>query len=217
MRLKLGENERVIVKTRQHPRVLIRPVVLMLLVIAATCFGLGYLTRDDLPDWLVDLVPILQPGIGGLGLLLVLAWTATPYVRWIRTRYCLTNRRIIIRVGGAARAQRELPLILIRELVVRQSVMQRGSGAGHLVLMTSNGGTVLKNTPGVHRMRELTLEAIEALPRPTGFGGGEGASGERMDWAMRGDLGQEPGGHRRGGHGAAGHGGTEYRMEMRHV
>ncbi|WP_309080363.1 PH domain-containing protein [Zhihengliuella sp.] len=212
MRLKLGDAERVIVKTRQHPRVLVRPVVLMLLVIAATGFGLGYLTREDLPDWLVDLVPILQPGIAGLGLLLVLAWTVTPYVRWIRTRYCLTNRRIIIRVGGAARAQRELPLILIRELVVRQSVMQRGSGAGHLVLMTSNGGTVLKNTPSVHRMRELTLEAIEALPRRVGFQGDEGSSEGRMDWAMNGDV-------RDGvpGHGRARDIGAERRMEMRHA
>ncbi|GHD08073.1 PH domain-containing protein [Zhihengliuella salsuginis] len=183
MRIKLGEAERVIVKTRQHRRALNGPVCAFLLVVTATAFGAGWLGRDGLPPWLVDILPILLPSVLGLGALLAIGWSLVPYLRWSRTWYYLTNRRIVIRTGVGARSLRELPLVLIRELAVRQTMMQRSAGAGHLVMITANGETTLKNVPGVHKLRELVLDAIEELPRSVMFDGVELETEQQMDWA----------------------------------
>jgi len=183
VRIKLGEAERVIVKTRQHRRVLTRPACLLLLVVTATAFGAGWLGRDGLPEWLEDILPIVYPSLLGLGALLILLWSVVPHVRWGRTWYYLTNRRILIRTGVGARSLRELPLVLIRELIVRQTMMQRSVGAGHLVMITANGETILENAPGVHKLRELVLDAIEELPRSVMFDGVELETEQQMDWA----------------------------------
>lgn len=182
MRIKLGEAERVIVKTRQHRRVLIRPALLFLLGAAATGFGLGWLAREDLAGWAVELVPLLTATVLVIAALLVLAWSVTPYLRWARTWYYLTNRRVVVRTGVSARSLRELPLVLVREIAVRQSVAQRSVGAGHLVLLTANGETTLKNVPGVHKLRELTLDAIEDLPRSVMFDGAALEAEHAMQW-----------------------------------
>lgn len=182
MRIKLGEAERVIVKTRQHRRVLILPALLFLLVVAAAGFGLGWLAREDLASWAAELIPLLTAAVLVIAGLLVLAWSVGPYLRWARTWYYLTNRRAVIRTGVSARSLRELPLVLVRELAVRQSMAQRSVGAGHLVMLTANGETALKNVPGVHKLRELTLDAIEDLPRSVMFDGAELEAEQAMQW-----------------------------------
>ncbi|MBG6083916.1 PH domain-containing protein [Zhihengliuella flava] len=183
MRIKLGDDERVIVKTRQHRRVLVRPVILLFLVVGASGFGLGWLGREDVAAWAADLTPLLTAAVFVIGGLLMLGWSVRPYLRWARTWYYLTNRRVVIRTGVSARSLRELPLVLIRELVVRQSVAQRSVQAGHLMLLTANGETTLKNVPSVHKLRELTLDAIEDLPRSVMFDGADFGAEQAIRWS----------------------------------
>lgn len=186
MRLRLAEGERVIVKTRAHRRVLNAPVAGFLALVAATGFGLGWLNRPDLPQALGEARPLLTAVVPIAAVVLALVWCVGPLVRWLRTWTYLTNRRVVIRRGISGRSQWELPLVLVGGLRVRQPVLRRGAGAGTLELQTAHGKAELPDMPGVHRLRELVLDAIEALPRTVMFDGVELDVEQRMDWTGHG-------------------------------
>ncbi|MET1033645.1 MAG: PH domain-containing protein [Arthrobacter sp.] len=186
MRLRLAPGERVIVKTRAHRRVLTRPALGFLAVVALTAFALGWLSRDGLPAPVPEALPLLRAVVPLAAAVLLLAWSVGPLLRWSRTWTVLTNRRVVIRRGAGGRSQWEIPLVLVRAIHVRQTVLQRGAGAGTLLLETANGRATLRDMPGVHRLRELVLDAMEALPRPTVFDGVELDVEPRGDWTGHG-------------------------------
>lgn len=181
MRLRLAEDEWVIVKTRAHRRVLNRPAVVFILVAAVTAFALGTLTRRDLPPAVLETVPLLQVVVPILAGVLVLGWCLIPLLRWRRTIVFLTSQRIVVRRGVLAKNQWELPLAFVRTLRTSQKLLERGSGAGALVLETANGPVRLPHLPRVERVRALVVAAIERLPRSMGFDGVEIGTGEHVD------------------------------------
>lgn len=184
MRLKLREAERVIVKSRAHPRALAGPVLAMLLVVGGTAYTLGRLNRSMLPDAVVEWRPLLQTVLLVVAAVLLGLWTLRPLLRWNAGWYFLTNRRLVQRAGLSRRSEREIPLVGIVALETNQSVVQRWSGSGDLLVDLGHGRTTeLTDVPGIHRMRELTIEAIEALPRTAMFDDVK-MLGERedMDW-----------------------------------
>jgi hypothetical protein len=186
MRLRLAEGERVIVRTRAHRRVLMVPALAFLALVGLTGFALGWLSRPGLPPALQDALPLLRVVVPLAAAVLALTWCVAPLLRWQRTLTYLTNRRVVIRRGMGGRSQWELPLVIVGGIRVRQPVLRRGAGAGTLVLDTANGAAELTNMPGVHRLRELVLDAIEALPRTVMFDGVELDVEQRMDWTGHG-------------------------------
>lgn len=186
MRLRLAGDERVIVKTHGHGRVLRWPTAAFLLLVVATTFALGWLNRENLPEPLAQARALLQATVPIVAAVLAVFWCLLPLLRWRRTVVFLTNRRLLVRRGVGANRQWEVPLVLIRELQVSQSLFERGSGAGTLELRTANGAARIANVPAVERMRELVLSAIEGLPRTVMFDGVELEGEQRMDWTEHG-------------------------------
>ncbi|GER22644.1 hypothetical protein NCCP1664_11410 [Zafaria cholistanensis] len=182
MRLRLADGERVIVKTRAHRRVLLGPSIALLLVSAATGYVTGLLGRTGLPGPLERALPFLQAAVPVTALVLVLAWCVVPLVRWVTTWTYLTNRRLVVRRGMAGREQWELPLVLVRGIDVKQSMAQRGSGAGSLVLHAGGRPNVLANMPAVHRFAELVTDAIEGPRWPAPLHGVEIEGDPNTDW-----------------------------------
>lgn len=181
MRLRLADDEWVIVKTRAHRRVLNRPAVVFVVLAALTAFAMGTLTRQDLPDAVLETVPLLQAVVPVIAVVLLLVWCGLPLLRWRRTIVFLTNQRIVVRRGLAAKNQWELPLAFVRTLRTSQGLLERGSGSGALVLDTVNGPVRLPHLPRVDRVRALVVTAIERLPRPMGFDGVDIGTEERVD------------------------------------
>ncbi|PCC26693.1 hypothetical protein CIK75_00890 [Glutamicibacter sp. BW78] len=181
MRLRLAENEWVIFKTRAHRRVLNRPAVVFVVLAALSAFVLGTLTRNDLPDAVVETVPLLQVVIPIVAGVLLLAWSIIPVIRWRRTLVFLTNERIVVRRGVGAKNQWELPLAFVRTLKTSQKLFERASGSGALVLETANGPVRIPHLPRIDRVRELVVTAIERLPRTMGFDGVGIGTEERVD------------------------------------
>ncbi|GAA1364232.1 PH domain-containing protein [Arthrobacter rhombi] len=181
MRLRLAEDEWVIVKTRAHRRVLNRPAVLFIGIAALAAFAMGTLTREDLPQAVLDTVPLLQVVVPIVAAVLVLAWCLIPLLRWRRTIVFLTSQRVVVRRGLAAKNQWELPLAFVRTLRTSQKLLERGSGSGALVLETPNGPVRLPHLPQVERFRWLVVTAIERLPRSMGFDGVDMGTEERVD------------------------------------
>jgi hypothetical protein len=186
MRLPLAAGERVIVKSRAHRRVLAGPAVVFLLLVAATAFTLGWLSREDLPGPVEQALPLLHVLVPIVAGVLLLAWCVAPLVRWLRTWTYLTNRRVVVRSGTRSSRQWELALGLVRRLHVKQGFLRRGGGSGDLVLDTGDGQALLADMPAVHRLRELVADAMQTLPRTGGFDGVEIEGEQRMDWTEHG-------------------------------
>jgi hypothetical protein len=73
-----------------------------------------------------------------------LLWIVVRYVRWIRTVYAVTTRRVIIQRGILGKDFDEIPVSQVRGVDVHQSFGQRILGYG-TVRVSSEGGSSLGN------------------------------------------------------------------------
>lgn len=178
MRVKLGPGERVIVRTRPDPRRLAGPFLGALVIVAATAFGLGWLSRNNLPGVPgfeplgADLEPLAAGLIAAVGAILLVRIFVRPFLRWLGTRYILTSRRLIRRRGIGRRAEHELALAAIYQLDTDQSLIQRATGGGTLTVDLGRDRTVsYPGVPQVAVFKGFVVEAIAELPLTVMFDG----------------------------------------------
>lgn len=163
MKLPLHENERVVVKTRAHPRVLRQPFVMLLLLTAAGAFALGYLSREDLPDWLAPNTGVLSWLSLLLWFLLVMIWCAAPLVRWARGWIVLTTQRLIYRSVRQPGSLQSVGLYSVRDLVAHVPRKPASGRPGTLDVLLHNGYVRITNVPAVSSFRELAIAVMQDL------------------------------------------------------
>jgi hypothetical protein len=100
-----------------------------------------------------------------------LLWILVRYLRWIRTVYAVTSRRVIIQKGILGRSFDEIPVTQVRGVDVHQSVFQRILGYG-TVRVSSEGGTQVgnedwKGIPKPFRFQKFIENATQNLTAPT--------------------------------------------------
>jgi membrane protein YdbS with pleckstrin-like domain len=88
--------------------------------------------------------------------IVTLLWILVRYLRWIRTVYAVTSRRVIVQKGIFGRDFDEIPVTQVRGVDVHQSVVQRMLGYGS-VRVSSEGGSRVGN------------EDWEGIPKPFRF------------------------------------------------
>ncbi|HTP55915.1 MAG TPA: PH domain-containing protein [Thermoplasmata archaeon] len=101
----------------------------------------------------------------GLLFLLGILWAFVRYLRWIRTVYAVTNRRVIVQRGILSRDFDEIPVLQVRGVDVHQSVGERMLGFG-TVRVSSEGGSRLGNEdwrgiPKPFRFQKLIEDASQ--------------------------------------------------------
>lgn len=150
----LGADERVVIHTRTHAKVLILPAVALVLLSLATGFGAAVM-----PD---TARPVTQLVVGVVGLVLAIWLVVLPFLRWWTTTYTVTNRRLIMRSGILTRVGKDMPLMRINDVSYQRSLLDRMLGCGTLYIQTAaEGGTIkLDDVPNVER---LHLEMTELL------------------------------------------------------
>lgn len=174
MAYQLAPGERVIVAARPQAGSLVWPAVLFVLIPAASAFGAGWLTRNrfTLPSAVQPWFPAFIWAIAAVGLLLVLLYCLRPLLRWLGTRYVLTNRRLMKRLGLLRRHEVQNSLVAVHEVSIRQSLLQRARRCGDLIVDMGNGrATAYVGVPEVALFRDITLETIEQLPQTAMFDG----------------------------------------------
>ena len=190
MRLKLDPGERVIVLARPQARRLFWPFVLFLAVLGAAGFGLGWLSRAGLPEWITPWLPALRAAVLVAAVLLVLRACVVPLLRWLSTRYLLTNRRLIVRRGWGRRSEQQVLLAAVYSVRIEQDLLQRVLRSGRLDADLGYGRFWrLPDVPEVARFRALVVRAIEDLPRtefPDRF---DGVDMERLQQSEYGEEG----------------------------
>jgi uncharacterized membrane protein YdbT with pleckstrin-like domain len=103
-------------------------------------------------------------------LLVGLLWIAVRYVRWIRTVYAVTSRRVIVQRGILGRNFDEIPVTQVRGVDVHQTVGERILGYG-TIRVSSEGGTRVGNEdwvgiPKPFKFQKWVENATEAIQTP---------------------------------------------------
>ena len=140
----LSDGEHVVLSVRTHPKALIGPVALLILVVAAVITAAMF-APDNTMVVLVALVAAAT---------VVAVWVVIPFLRWMTSTYTVTNRRLITRHGILTRTGRDIPLFRINDVAYEKGLIDRLLGCGTLVISdaTEKAGVVLPDVPNVERV-----------------------------------------------------------------
>lgn len=109
-------------------------------------------------------------------ILVGILWLAVRYLRWARTVYAVTNRRVIVQRGIVSRDFDEIPVTQVRGVDVHQSPWQRLAGYGTIRVSSEAMGSHLGNEdwrgiPRPFKFQKLVEDATTAIqsggPSPT--------------------------------------------------
>ena len=150
----LSDGEQVVLSVRTHPKELIGPSALLILVVA------GVITAA-----------VLQPESSVVGLVdavvavpVVIVWVIIPFLRWMTSTYTVTSRRLITRQGIITRTGRDIPLFRINDIAYEKHLLDRILGCGTLVISdaTEKAGVVLPDVPNVEQVHLQITELLFA-------------------------------------------------------
>lgn len=153
----LTSDEHVVLHLHPHWKALIRPVLVVVLGIAALVVG-----------WI-----LLPAGSGGTiamyalagAVLIVAVWlTLWPIMVWRSTHYVFTNERVLLQRGVFARDRRDIPLSRVNDHSMTQRFSERVLGCGTLTIESAGerGQSVLTDIPHVERVQTTLYELVEA-------------------------------------------------------
>jgi uncharacterized membrane protein YdbT with pleckstrin-like domain len=153
----LTSDEHVVSHLHPHWKALIRPVLILVLAVAATVAGFVFL-----PGAGAGMVGALV--IAAVAGLLLLRFTLWPFLVWRTTHYLFTNERVLLQHGVFSRERRDIPLGRINDHSMSQSFVERMLGCGTLTIESAGerGQSVLVDIPGVERVQTMLYELVEA-------------------------------------------------------
>lgn len=156
MKLPLADDEEVWLHLHPHWKALVLPAVTLIVTCGCAAFLVALLPAGDVrtPARLI---------VVGLAVLIVLAWTVRPFLRWRFTSYALTNRRLITREGMLARHGHDLPLTRIDDVSFSYTLLQRLLGCGTLTVESAGerGQLELTDVPHVEVVQAQLYRLVE--------------------------------------------------------
>lgn len=156
MRSHYVTGEHLLVRTRAHPSVLIRPAWNLVLWAGAAGFLSGVMSSYALPAFLRSSAATLTTIGLGLIAIAVFLTVARPIWQWFVSRYEITTHRVAQKLGAISVKRHWVALHSLVSLQIRQSRRQRRRGSGDLHLMNSRGQTwVLPDIPEIAEFQTL--------------------------------------------------------------
>jgi uncharacterized membrane protein YdbT with pleckstrin-like domain len=164
----LTEGEQLAMHLHPHWREMIRPMLVLLLGIAAVVAGFVWLPEGQGGQ-------IALYAIGAVALVLVVWLTVWPWIVWRTNHYVFTNERVVLQHGVFHRERRDIPLHRVNDHTMNQTLVDRLFGCGTLVIESAGerGQTVLKDVPKVQRVQTLLYELVDADRDRHSLGEGE--------------------------------------------
>lgn len=193
-RLELEPGEQVVVSTRAHPSRLWRPLA----VLVVTVFLQALLLRALEVRWRPQDEPwaTLQTVAGWtvtlLALLVILLGVLRPLIRWVRTRFVLTDRRLMLLGGTTPSGGVRIPLAWLVRAQGRPAAGPLGSaGVGTLTADFGQAGILrLGHAPRAEDFAQL----IETRAAPHRRQQGAGWPGPQAGWSPSEGTGYPPAG-----------------------
>ena len=155
----LNPGENLIISTRQHPKALFVPILMLVLFLAIGVLGQTFVDDDDL-GW-------LRLTIWVLCLLGILWFTGRPFLAWLTTVHGITDRRIITRWGIITRRGHDIPLARVSDISIEINLIDRPFGCGSLLITdpSTYGDVRLNDVPHVEETQRRINELLHDLHR----------------------------------------------------
>jgi uncharacterized membrane protein YdbT with pleckstrin-like domain len=152
----LTAGEESVVVLHPHWKVLVRPIAVAFLVVAALLVLEVIIPSSKAAD--VERLALLAVAV-----VLLMWWLMMPLLRWRTTTYELTTRRMRIRDGILARHGKDFPLARIVNISYRTSILDRMLGSGTVILETAgeHGDLRLDEIPRVQQVQAMLFQLVE--------------------------------------------------------
>lgn len=149
----LSEGEWSVLRLHPHWKTILRPILLLIVVLAA--YGALVYFRGHVP-------PPAFLGSGVLAIIVLLIGAAIPVLRWQTTSYELTTRRLRLRRGILSRSGRDFPLIRISDVSFSHGPIDRLLGCGRLVIESAgeHGQLVFNEVPNVQQVQSILFQLV---------------------------------------------------------
>ncbi|MEO3817665.1 PH domain-containing protein [Plantactinospora sp. B24E8] len=164
----LTSDEHVVAHLHPHWKALIRPVLVLVLAVAAVVVGFVLLPSGGagaIAGWV----------IAAAALVAVVLFSLWPFLVWRTTHYLFTNERVLLQKGVFNRDRRDIPLSRINDHSMNQRFLERMLGCGTLTIESAGerGQSVLADIPGVEKIQTTLYELVEANHDKHSLGDGE--------------------------------------------
>lgn len=162
----LGAGETMVLRLREHPKKLAWPIIILILLGAATGVGIAFMPESWKPVGIWALVAVV---------LVLFIWLVfLPWLRWYTSTIAITDRRIITRNGIINRKGHDLPLRRINNVNYDRDIIDRIFGCGTLTLETAAGNPLeLHDIPDVERSQMIINDLLFNEDGPDGDPRGE--------------------------------------------
>jgi uncharacterized membrane protein YdbT with pleckstrin-like domain len=150
----LTHGEDLVLRLHPHAKIMVRPALILLLIVAAAITIMLVLPRSASGQGTIRLV------VGLVALLAAVIWFGTPFLRWRTTIYEVTTKRLRLREGIISRSGRDFPLNRISDVSFSQGLLDRMFGCGRLIVESpgETGQLVLTEIPDVRRVQAVLFE-----------------------------------------------------------
>jgi uncharacterized membrane protein YdbT with pleckstrin-like domain len=154
----LTADEEVVLHLHPHAKAAVRPILVLILGLAAT-----------IVTWVM--LPADNGGLIGSAVVATIALYAgvrygvRPLLVWRCTHYVFTDERILLQDGVLSRDRRDLPLARVNDHLMSQSLLGRLLGYGRLTVDSiGDQVAVLEAVPHVQYVQTTLYELIEGAP-----------------------------------------------------
>ena len=165
----LNPGERLIISTRQHPKALFAPLLVLVVLLAVAVVAQVQLDDSGFQQVLTYVVWVLA----ALG---ILWFTVRPFLIWLTTVHAFTDRRLITRNGILTRRGHDIPLARVSDISIEINLIDRPFGCGSLLIAdaSTHGLVRLNDIPHVEAAQRQLNELLHELHRGPGVRRDEG-------------------------------------------
>ena len=153
----LAEDEEVVLDLHPHWKRLLLPALLVPIAIGIATYVVFLVPSGSLRT------PV-RLAIVAVAVIVLLRWSVWPWIVWQTTRYVLTNRRVVIRIGVLGRSGRDIPLTRVNDVSFHHSLLERMLRCGTLTIESAgeHGQVVLPEVPNVELVQREVYRCVEA-------------------------------------------------------
>lgn len=165
----LNPGERLIISTRQHPKALFVPILVLVVLLAVAVAAQVQLDDSGAQQVLGYIVWVLA-------ILGILWFSVRPFLVWLTTVHAFTDRRLITRNGIITRRGHDIPLARVSDISIEINLIDRPFGCGSLLIAdaSTHGLVRLNDIPHVEAAQRQLNELLHDLHQGPGVRRDEG-------------------------------------------